>query len=80
MFGPRQCDTNNLMPRKQNFKFGLNEKQAGLWADKLMDVANLVFTGVLLTQGFTGKINVKNIGFAFIIYILIGILATYLRR
>jgi len=45
-----------------------------------MDVANLVFTGVLLTQGFTGKINVKNIGFAFIIYILIGILATYLRR
>lgn len=65
---------------KKKSLFGLNVKQRELWSDKLMDAANYLLTGVLLAWAFSDRPNWLNVLIAFLLYVIIGKIATNLRR
>lgn len=37
---------------RKPFGFRPNKQQAELWSDKILDLANLILTGALISQGF----------------------------
>jgi len=50
------------------------------WADKFMDLANLGFVTLVLSQGIVEKINWQAIILGVILYITLAILSRFLQR
>ena len=58
----------------------LNEEQRKLWADKLMDLANLAFGALIFGVILTGPMRWDLVIGGLVIYLVLFIFATILQR